>query len=189
MASFNARKSAQVIAFFISKSGGTSLNVVKAIKLVYLGDRCSVQKFGFPILDEARVSMPRGPVNSSTYRHINGEADLDACGWSEFLEDRAQHQIGAKQNFSPDDLDELSEADIQCLEQVWTEFGAMNEWELVDYTHDRKNVPEWEDPNGSSNPIPLERMMTLLGIENADEQAALVEDHRHIDRVLESLRA
>jgi hypothetical protein len=86
-------------------------------------------------------------------------------------------------------LDELSEADIQCLEQVWAEFGGMTQWELVRYTHDRKNVPEWEDPNGSSNPIPLERIMTLLGIENADEQAALVEEHRQIDSVLESLRA
>jgi hypothetical protein len=64
----------------------------------------------------------------------------------------------------------------------------MNQWQLVDYTHDRKNVPEWEDPNGSSNPIPLERIMTLRGIENADEQAALVEDHRHIDGVFNSLR-
>lgn len=189
MTAFNARKAAQVIAFFISKSGGTSLNVVKAIKLVYLGDRCSVQKFGFPILDESRVSMPLGPVNSSTYRHVNGEADLEACGWSDFLEDRAQHQIGAKKNFSIEDLDELSEADIQCLEQVWAEFGGMHQWELVQYTHNRKNIPEWEDPKGSSNPIPLERMMTLLGIENADEQAALVEEHRHIDSVLQSLRA
>jgi uncharacterized phage-associated protein len=188
MASFNARKSAQVIAFFISRSGGTSLNVVKAIKLVYLADRCSIQKFGFPILDEQRVSMPLGPVNSATYRHVNGEVDLEACGWSEFLEDRAQHQIGAKQNFSVEDLDELSEADIQCLEQVWSEFGEMHQWELVKYTHNRKNVPEWEDPNGSSNPIPLERIMTLLGIDNADEQAALVGDHQHIDRLLQSLR-
>lgn len=184
MTSFNARKSAQVIAFLISKSGGTSLNVVKAIKLVYLGDRCSVAKFGFPILDEARVSMPRGPVNSSTYRHLNGEVDLDACGWSDFLEDRAEHQIGAKKNFSVEDLDELSEADIQCLEQVWEKFGEMNEWALVEYTHNRKNIPEWEDPHGSSNPIPLERMMTMLGIENADEQAALVEEYRRIDSVL-----
>ncbi|WP_445491031.1 Panacea domain-containing protein [Rhodopseudomonas sp. RCAM05734] len=189
MSAFNARKSAQVIAFLISKSGATSINVLKAIKLVYLGDRCSIEKFGFPILDETRVAMPRGPVNSTTYSHVNGEFDLDACGWSEFLEDRAQHQIGARRAFELDELDELSDADIECLDEVWGRFGHMNQWQLVDYTHDRSNVPEWEDPNGSSKPIPLERIMTLLSIGNADAQAALVEDHRHIDRVFSSLRS
>jgi uncharacterized phage-associated protein len=186
---FNARKSAQVIAYFVTRNDNQSLNVLKAIKLVYLSDRASVRKFGFPILDETRVSMPRGPVNSSTYSHVNGDVvDLEGSGWTEFLEDRAQHQIGAKRAFSQDELDELSEADIQCLEEVWAEFGHMNQWELVAFTHDRNNVPEWEDPNGSSVEIPLERMMTLLGIPNADEQAKIVEEHRHIDRVFGSLR-
>lgn len=187
--SFNARKSAQVIAYLIAKSGGSSLNVVKAIKLVYLGDRQSIKNFGFPILDETRVSMPLGPVNSMTYRHVNGEYDLDECGWSEFLEDKANHQIGATKKFSVDDLDELSDADIQCLDEVWAEFGHLNQWQLVNYTHDKNNVPEWEDPNGSSIPIPLERMMRYLNIENAEEQVSLVEDHQHLDRVFASLRS
>lgn len=185
---FNARKAAQVIAFFIAKSGGPSINVLKAIKLVYLGDRQSIADFGFPITDDSHVSMPHGPVNSTTYRHVNGEYDLDECGWSEFLEDKANHQIGAKTAFSVDDFDELSDADLKALTKVWERFGHMNQWQLRDWTHDRKNVPEWEDPGRSSLPIPLERIMTLLQIENSDENAALVDDHRHIDRVFSSLR-
>lgn len=186
--SFNARKAAQVIAFFIDKQGNANIDVLKAIKLVYLGDRQSIADYGFPIMDEGHVSMPHGPVNSTTYRHVNGEYDLDACGWSEFLEDKANHQIGAKRKFSIDDLDELSEADIQALTKVWEKFGHMNKWEIRDWTHDRKNVPEWENPNGSSRPIPLERILTLLQIENSDEQAALIEDHRHLEEVFSSLR-
>jgi uncharacterized phage-associated protein len=186
---FNARKAAQVIAFFIAKSGAPSINVLKAIKLVYLGDRESIKKFGFPILDEARVSMPRGPVNSTTYSHVNGEYDLDDCGWSDFLEDREHHQIAVRKNFTDDDLDELSEADVESLTAVWDQFGGMNQWQLVQFTHDRKNVPEWEDPGSTSKPIPLERIMTLLHVDNADEQAALVEDHQYIDRIFAKLRA
>lgn len=185
---FNARKSAQVIAYLIARNGGASLNVVKAIKLVYLSDRQSIKNFGFPILDEARVSMPLGPVNSTTYRHVNGEYDLEACGWSDFLEDKAHHQIGATKVFSSDDLDELSEADVQCLDEVWAEFGHLNQWQLVDYTHDKTHVPEWEDPKGSSLPIPLDRIMRYLNIENAEHQVSLVEDHQHIDRIFSSLR-
>lgn len=166
------------------------MSVLKAIKLVYLSDRLSIKKFGFPILDETRVSMPHGPVNSSTYSHVNGEHhDSAGSGWSEFLEAKANHQIGAKRLFQEHELDELSEADIACLKEVWATYGHMNQWQLRDWTHDRANVPEWEDPNGSSSPIPLERIMTLLGIANADEQAAVVEDHQHLDAVFGSLRS
>jgi hypothetical protein len=36
---------------------------------------------------------------------------------------------------------------------------------LVDYTHDR--LPEWEDPQGSSNPIPYERLFSAIGLSEA----------------------
>ena len=186
--SFNARKAAQVIAFFIEKQGGGYIDMLKAIKLVYLGDRQSMSDYGFPILDEARVSMPHGPVNSSTYRHVNGEYDLDACGWSEYLEDQANYRIGAARKVSVEDLDELSEADLLALSKVWDQFGHMNKWEIRDWTHDRKNVPEWENPNGGSLPIPLERIFTYLRIENGDAHAALIEDHRHLEGIFASLR-
>ena len=48
-------------------------------------------------------------------------------------------------------------------------------------------MPEWEDPHGSSEPIPLERIMTMVGIESAAAQAALVEDHNKISRLLKQL--
>jgi uncharacterized phage-associated protein len=188
MGTFNARKSAQVISFFISKAGERHINILKAIKLVYLADRRSIKKFGYPILDEPRVSMPHGPVNSMTYSHACGEYDLDVCGWSEYLEDRANHEIGTKKEWSVEDLDELSEADIECMEETWVEFGHMDQWQLVTWTHDRKNVPEWEDPDGSSKPIPLERILTLLGVENADEHAAVAEEQRRFEGTLQRLR-
>jgi uncharacterized phage-associated protein len=184
---YNPVKAAQVIAYLACKEPGKTLDVLKAIKLVYLADRESIAKFGAPILDERRVSMPHGPVNSQTYSHINGEHDLDACGWSAYLEDRANHQLAVKEGVSDDDLDELSEADIQCLDAVWGKFGHMGKWQLRDWTHEKVNVPEWEDPHGSSEPIPLERIMTMVGIESAAAQAALVEDHNKISRLLKQL--
>jgi uncharacterized phage-associated protein len=184
---FNARKAAQIIAFFIMKGGSGNIDILKAIKLVYLGDRQSIADFGFPITNDSLVSMPHGPVNSRTYSHINAEYDLDACGWSDFLEGKANYQIGAKRKFVVDDFDELSEADVQALDKVWAKFGHMTKWQLRDWTHNRKNVPEWEDPRGSSQPIPLERILTLLQIENADEHANLIEDYKNIDRLFASL--
>ncbi|MEH6789952.1 Panacea domain-containing protein [Parasphingorhabdus sp.] len=184
---YNPVKAAQVIAHLACKAPDRTLDVIKAIKLVYLADRESIAKFGAPILDERRSSMPHGPVNSQTYSHINGEHDLDACGWSTFLEDCANHQLAVKAGIDEDDLDELSEADIQCLDAVWSKFGSMGKWVLRDWTHEKANVPEWEDPKGSSTPIPLERIMAMVGIDSPAEQAALVENNNKVSRLLSQL--
>jgi len=178
---YNARKAAQVIAYLAMKEKTACLPVLKAVKLVYLADRESLARFGFPILDETHVSMPHGPVNSTTYSHINGEEDLDVCGWSQFLQARENHQIAVVPGLSDDDLDELSEADIVCLDSVWERFGTMTKWEIRDWTHDQNNVPEWEDPQGSSRPIPLGRTLRYLNIPHADAQAELIKEHRQLD--------
>ena len=184
---YNPVKAAQVIAYLALKTAGHSVNVLKAIKLVYLVDRDSIERWGSPVLDESRFSMPKGPVNSLTYAHVNGEYDLDSCGWSTFLEDRENHMVAVKAGIGEDDLDELSDADIQCLDAVWGKFGGMDQWQLVDWTHSSDNVPEWEDPKGSSVPIPLERIMRAVGLENSDSQAKLLDDHGKIERLLKEL--
>lgn len=183
---FNARKAAQVIAYFAWKAPGKRLNVVKAVKLVYLADRTSISCFGFPILDgDDHVSMPHGPVNSTTYRFINGERE--DLGWSEFLQDRENHEVAAKADAADSGWDELSDADLQCLDKVWKDFGHMNQWDLVAWTHEKKNVPEWEDPEGSSSSIPMSRILTMLKIENAEEQEAALIEMRHFDKVFKSI--
>jgi uncharacterized phage-associated protein len=183
---YNPRKAAQVIAYFAKKSPAGRLNIVKAVKLVYLSDRESIKRYGFPILDEDRFSMPLGPVNSTTYRYINGEKESPE--WSAILRDRADHQISVHPRAPLNNWDELSEADIECLDAVWEKFGGMNQWQLVEWTHNRKNCPEWEDPNGSSYAIPLERIMTLLDVDEADEHAKLVDESRRLTRKIASLR-
>ena len=105
---YNPRKASQTVAFFALKTGNSAINVLKAVKLVYLADRENIARYGFPILDERRVSMKNGPVNSYTLRHINGEIhpDFDG-GWSDFVSDRANHDVGLRQaEMTTDDLED-----------------------------------------------------------------------------------
>lgn len=174
---YDPRKAAQTIAYLTIKNGRNPLNVVKAVKLVYLADRESVRRSGFPIQDEPRVSMKHGPVNSFTYDLIKGEGDHDQalCGWSDHLKDCANHRIGlADRNLEIEDLDELSDAEVAVLNTVWDKFGAMDQWQLVDWTHQPENVPEWEDPGITSTIIPLERIIRALGINDTAQQSAMV---------------
>lgn len=182
---YNSAKAAQIIAYFALKSPTRSINMLKAIKLVYISDRECLKRYALPMLDEPRASMPHGPVNSKTYDNAKGEVEDER--WSAVLDDRANHMIGVKPHITSDDLDELSDAEIGTLDDVWGQFGGMTQWQLVDWTHDSKNIPEWEDPHGSSYPIPIERVLRAVGIEDAAAHAEFLRDRSDISKLLSEL--
>ena len=160
------------------------------MKLVYLSDRENIARYGFPILDERRVCMKHGPVNSYTYDHIKGEVPPEYDGgWGEFVSDRAGHAVGlANEATTTDDLDELSDAEIETLEAVWAQFGHMTQWQLVDHTHDTANVPEWIDPKShGSKTITLESMLSAIGIPSHKEHTAELESANSAHEFLKGL--
>lgn len=172
---FNIRKAAQVAAFFARAEGGR-INVLKLIKLIYLADRKHLEDFDWPILNDKYVSMAHGPVNSIAFDYING-CQLERDSWELFVTDRDHYDVGvAREDISDDELDELSKAELKTLNQVWGEFGGMTKYQIRDWTHD--NLPEWEDPEGSSSPIPYERILKFLGKAHAAElDAELTASH------------
>lgn len=179
---FNTRKAAQIVAFFAREQGGT-INVLKLAKLIYIADRKNMEKYDFSISGDVFVSMDHGPVNSITLNCINGLED-NRAGWDEFVSDRAGHVVALARNVTDKDLDELSHAELETLHEVWRAFGSMSKYEIRDWTHE--NCPEWEDPEGSSNPIPYDRVFKFLNKANAKELAEQVK----IERALKaSLRA
>ncbi len=177
---FNARKAAQVAAFFALQEGGY-INVLKLTKLLYLADRKHLGKYDYPILDDQLVSMPRGPVDSQTFRYINGHDAGD--GWNEFISEKKKHVVRLVRPISVESLDELSDAEIETLQEVWSRFGSMDQYTLRDWTH--HNCPEWEDPQGSSYPIPYKRVFRCLDKKNPD----LLEDRINEDRSLNKIFA
>ena len=177
---FNVRKAAQITAYFALKQGG-AINVLKLTKLIYLADRHFMAKYDAPLLDDELVSMDHGPVNSMTYGCINGN-QADRSDWNEFVADRAGYSVGVAPGITVERLDELSRADLQVLEETWRSFGHMTKYQIRDYTH--RNCPEWEDPLGSSNPIPYERVFKFLGKADAAELAEAVRRDRAVSRAL-----
>lgn len=156
-----------MVAFFARNEGG-SINVLKLTKLVYLADRKNMEKYDFPITWDNLVSMDHGPVNSITYDCINGMQSDE--NWEEFLTGRQGYNVGLAKQVTDDDLDELSVAELQTLAECWAEFGHMTKYQIRDWAHD--NCPEWENPQGSSNPIPFGRLLKFIGKDRADELEA-----------------
>jgi len=170
---FNSKKAAQLAAFFCDKQGG-SIPVLKLVKLIYLADRQFMAECGLPITNDHHVSMEHGPVNSLTYDLIGGSIETD--DWSDLISVRNGHDVSLSRQLTEDDDDELSDAEIDVMIGVWDRFGHMNKYDVRDWTH--KNCPEWEDPQGSSSPIPIERTLRFLAVESPDEFAKRTVVHR-----------
>ena len=172
---FDERTSANVAAAFLSLSGG-ELNILKLMKLMYLTERKSYEQFAEPIIGDRLVAMPRGPVLSMTYDCICSGGNLEEGGWDEWVSDRANHMVSInKQINSIDNLPMLSADQINLIRQTWQEFGHLNQYQLVEYTHNPKYCPEWTDPNGSSLDISLTDLFKHLGFSEQKISSSLAD--------------
>jgi uncharacterized phage-associated protein len=172
---FDERRAAQAAAYLLYRAGG-ALPLIKLVKLLYLAERLSLQRYGEPLTGDRLVSMPNGPVLSMTYDYINGALPSGEGGWESWISDRAGHIVALRDPSkirSPEqDLIRLSESDLEVLADVWSQFGHWDRWDLVAYTHSDA-CPEWEDPDGSSRPISYRTLFLKLGY--SDDQASALE--------------
>jgi len=183
---YSEHKAAQMCAFFLSRVKGGRMPHLKLMKLLYLADRESYRRHGYGVSGDAMVSMPHGPVLSQTLDHINGHIQSAPGGWDDWIADKADHQVQLKKkNITRRDLGEMSACDMEVLAAVWKKFGRMDRWTISDYTH--KHCAEWEDPNGSSNPIPREKILQAVGYskKHAKEIAAMRREEEAIDSLLQ----
>lgn len=183
---FSEKKIAQLAAFFINRAGGR-LNHMKLLKLIYLSDRESLDQWGEPISYDSMVSMERGPVLSATLNYINGDV-RNADYWNSWIGDKANYMVSLENRFnSLEELDQLSRADLSVLDAIWQKFGAMNQWELSDYTH--AHCAEWASPNKSTRPITYESIFNALGrsAEDATSMANDLEEQKGLSHTLSSI--
>lgn len=173
---FDEKRTAQAAAFLLHRAGGR-LPVLKLMKLMYLAERESLKRYGEPISGDKLVSMPQGPVLSNTLNLMNGAADEAVRGgWADWIEGRAGYDVALRDpsmiRTPEQDLLELSTGDLNVLGDTWAAFGHMEKFELVHYTH-TQGCPEWEDPHGSSRPIPMGRLFRELGYSDEGVRSAV----------------
>jgi len=171
---YNARKAAQVTAYFALRSGG-KVNVLWLSKILYLTEREFMSRYDDPMFYDRFVSMDHGPVPSITLNLINGLIENE--DWGQFVSPRTANEIGiANNDITLDSLDELSRADLGVLEFLWDMFSEFDKYQLRDYTHE--HCPEWENPHGSSKPISHELVFKFLDKKNSEELSDDIDKHR-----------
>mgnify|MGYP003375497353 CR=1 FL=1 len=170
---FSEERVAQMAAFFLEKRGGR-MAYIKLIKLLYHADRAAMGKWGESISGDCFISMSKGPVLSQTYDLICGMESSSDAGWNHWIQGETNYEVSLKKPVTRNDLDELSDAEIEILEGIFKKFGHFKRFDLVQYTHD--HCAEWEEPHGSSFPIRPESIFRALG-KNKDQVQALVQQH------------
>lgn len=182
---FSESKVTQMAAFLLHKRGGR-MSHLKLMKLLYLADREAMGRFGTPISGDFIVAIPHGPALSLTLNLMDGDTKSAPDGWDDWISDKEDHEVSLRKPVTREELDELSDADVDILETVWNQFGKMNRWEIRVYTH---ALPEWQDPKGSSHPIPYKDVFHALGRtdKEAEELAARIEAERSLDRLFAAL--
>lgn len=180
---YDARKAAQVGAFFALKEGG-KINILKVAKLLYLAERESMAQYDEPMFYDKLVSMPQGPVTSITLNLINGE--VSDPSWGDLLSRDDNHTVHVASECKFENLDRLSRSDLRILEELWQRFGHMTGYQLRDWTHDPKNVPEWQDPLGSSLAISHVKVFSALNKANSAELSKDINEYREIAKQFEA---
>jgi uncharacterized phage-associated protein len=166
---FNETKATQAAARLLKLRGG-QMSYMKLIKLLYIVDREALLRWGRPVTTDRYVSMDRGPVLSRTLSLItDGPLPGEASPWAEFISEPKDYGVRLRK---PAPQGELSDAEIALIDEVFTKYGKLDRWKLVELVH---SLPEWQDPNGSAIPIGYEDILRAGGKSPLETQSILDE--------------
>jgi uncharacterized phage-associated protein len=164
---FRSRKAAQMSAFFALKSNGGLIDKLKLIKLIYLSERAFLKDNHYPMLFDELYSLPNGPICSGTLNGIDGIIHSEI--WDDFVA-RTGNRILPIKHFTRQDFDEISDAELDVLEQTWSKFGHMSAFKIRDYTH--TDCPEYTEITSGRIPISYKEVFEALG----EPDAALLDE-------------
>jgi len=153
------------------------------IKLLYWADRTALIKRGLPITGDKMVSMPHGPVLSGILDLINmGVGEEEDHPWFEYISEPERYEVCSKK--TEPETDECSRWELLLLDEIDDRLGHLNKWALRALSHE---LPEWEDPHGSSVPIDPAEILRAEG-RSSREIERIAEDAEEL-RFFHRLRA
>jgi hypothetical protein len=182
-ARYREDKAVQIAALLLEKEC-ECMNYTKLIKLMYVIEQRSIINRGIPVTFDNLYSLPNGPILSSTLDNINGQTYAsDSSLWSQFIVKSKRDPYAVELIKNPG-IGKLSRAEIALINEVYQELGYMTYRQLIDWVHDPQNIPEWQDPDGSSIPIKIQDILSKAGY-SEDEIQELVDELKSIEAASE----
>lgn len=145
---FNQAKATEAAARLLLLSG-SAMGYVKLIKLLYLADRRALLQFGRPITTDCYLIGDQGPSLSQVGDLITTEPVIQDT-WQKYISELQGHYEVELRREDVESLGELSEAEIEVIKSVFSEFGNLDQQQLIDLS---RKLPEWHDPQGTKIPL------------------------------------
>lgn len=125
------------LLFVLNKLGGEG-DFHKLFKILYFADQKHLLRYGSLITDDNYIAMNNGPVPSMTYdilKALRGDGLLETykTQFEEYFKLQSRYKVKA---ITSPDLDELSEAEQECLLKAVSENKDLDFNKLTDKSHD-----------------------------------------------------
>lgn len=176
---FDVEKAIAAVAHLVEKTGASMYPVMK---MLYLADKMHLERYGRFISGDSYAAMEQGPVPSRTYnmvKHVRGgelrcAEDAKALQFFDYHLDT--HQIIVRERPDPD---ELSDSDIECLDEICQIYQRAGKWAVRDMSHDDAWRKVWGSfvrrmSQRKSVPMPLEKIVAEL--DDAESLIAYLRD-------------
>jgi hypothetical protein len=156
---FSSQKILQEIGYLLSLNDG-KMNLLKLIKELYLIDRLSIAERDTSVSGDVYFSLPHGPILSATLNMLYDLPKSSDNPWSAYLKSEdAQYYPDIILSAKTAD-DRLSEKDKEYVRTISKQFKQYTKEQIEKYSH---KLPEWKDPQGSSQKIRFQDIMFALG--------------------------
>jgi uncharacterized phage-associated protein len=155
---YRQRKAAQLCAHFTLQEGG-QMDKLKLIKLIYLTERKCLEDWRRPMLFDELFSLPHGPICSSTLNGI--DQAYPKTVWDDYLTRNGNRAVAVRK-LTRDDLDEISDAELDIASAIWKEFGSYTASQLRNYTH--MHCSEYTDVTDGRVPISYKEVLEAIGL-------------------------
>ncbi len=166
---FKEAKTTQAAARLLELRGNP-MSYLKLIKLLYIIDREALLRWGRPVTGDRYVSMDHGPVLSQTLNLITEEPRPEEhTFWANHISQPEKYEVRLHRSAA---TDELSEAELQLIQEIFGKYGHLKRWDLVALVH---QFPEWQDPEGSAIPIQYRDILKAGGKTEGEIEAILQE--------------
>lgn len=198
---FDLEKLVNALALFAWK-GVSDLTKLKAVKLLYLADRCHLHRYGRPIIGDRYVAMDLGPVPEDSFQLLGRL--IQPVEWEDetlrVALDKLQVYSGPvykrykypilKARQGPD-LDVFSDSELEALNATFEQFGKRTARELVDLSHEHVAYKRADAgrARGSSASLPYEFLVEDAPESQRDAIGALAEMDQEVHAFVDAFRA
>ena len=124
------------------------IDKIHLVKLMYLADKYHLMNYGRTISGDDFVAFKNGPAGSKTVDILEFDSyvlDKELERAKQMFKKGKGHQYLPGEKCSLDQLEMLSETDLEALDFAITNFGTMDKWDVVKYTHKLQEWKQFED--------------------------------------------